>query len=183
MPRSKIVRYQASSPNAKYLGANLKALTDNLKGEVTQPIMQKFNLEQIDPSEWHNAQIHLDALREIEARCTFEELVAVGIKTAEFFPLPPEIDSMEKFLEASPQMAQLFMRDTDPAEGIRVEKLSNTHYRMILNLPLPPCVMYGGTYGMLKRVKKPHQVPVIVITDDSTPYIFDVTWDDGNASR
>jgi hypothetical protein len=174
--RSKIVRYQASTPNAKYLGANLRAFTDNLRLEVRQPILQKFPLEKMVASAWLDAQFYLDMLREIETYCTFEELVAVGIKSVERFPLRPDINSIEIFLDAAADVFQLALRDCSPAEKIRVEKLGSTHYRMIHHLPLPPFLMYGATYGMLKRVKRPDQTPIIVMTNDDTPYVFEVTW-------
>src|SRR5215475_6888670 len=101
MSQSKIVRHKATTSNAQYLGSNLRGFTDNLRADVIQPILEKFNVKEINPEEWMDAQLTLDMLREIEKQFTFEELVAVGMKAAEFVPLPPEIDSIEKLLEFS----------------------------------------------------------------------------------
>src|SRR5262245_44495470 len=114
LAQSNIVRYKASTPNAKYMGRQLGAFTDNIRADVIQPILEKYNIKEINPGEWMSAQIQLDLLREIEAKCTFEELVAVGMKRGELIPLPPEIDSMEKFLQASTPMYKSLVRDVAP---------------------------------------------------------------------
>lgn len=177
VPHSTIVRYQASSPASKYRGVNLKSFTDNLRRDLIEPILAKYNYQEINPGEWMEAQIQLDMLRDIEAQCSFEELVAVGMKSGELFPLPPEIDSLEKFLDAAPRIHQLGLNGASPEERISVEKLGNAHYRLIFNVPVPPFVMYGSTHGLLRRVRKNDQFPVVTIIDNGTPYIFDIAWE------
>ncbi|HEX2620218.1 MAG TPA: hypothetical protein VHL11_08730 [Phototrophicaceae bacterium] len=174
--RSTIVRYKISAPGSKYMGVYLKAFTDNLRADVVQPILAKYNIREINPGAWMEGQIQLDMLRDIEAQCSFEELVAVGMKAGELFALPPEIDSMDKFLEASPIMYEIGLNGASPEERVSVEKLGNAHYRLTYNLPFPPFVMYGSTYGVLKQVKKPDEFPVMTVVEDGTPYIFDITW-------
>lgn len=174
--QSTIVRYKASAPNAKYMGRQLGAFTDNIRADVIQPILEKYNIKDINPGEWMSAQLQLDMLRDIEAQCTFEELVAVGMKRGEFIPLPPEIDAIEKFLERSTPMYLSLVRDVSPDEKVTMEKLGNNYYRLTYHVPFPPFVMYGTTYGILKRLKKQGDSLVITIVDKNTPYIFDIKW-------
>src|SRR5258708_2448515 len=148
--QSPIVRYKASAPNAKYLGVYLQAFTDNLRADVVQPILEKYHIEEINPGEWMDAQLQLDMLRDVEAQCSFEELVALGMKAGELFPLPSEINTLEKFLDLSPQLYQIGLQDASPEEQISVEKPGANHYRLTFNLPFPPFVMYGTTYGVLR---------------------------------
>lgn len=174
--QSTIIRYKASAPHAKYLGIYLRAFTDNLRADVVQPILEKYNIKEINPAEWMDAQVQLDMLYDIETHCKLEELVAVGMKAGELFPLPPEIDTLDKFLELSPQMYQMGLRDTSPEEQVRVEYLDIRHYRLIFNLPFPPFVMYGTTYSVLKRVSRHNQYPIITVLETGTPFIFDIRW-------
>jgi hypothetical protein len=115
-------------------------------------------------------------LRDIEAQCSFEELVAVGLKRGEFLPVPPEIDSMVKFMEVAPQIYLRGLRDTAPEDQISVEKLDINHYRLTYNVPFPPFVMYGSTYGLLRKVQGNDPYPIVTILNDDTPYVFDIKW-------
>lgn len=173
---STIVRYQASTPNAKYLGSNLRGFTDSLNAAVINPILEKYKVKEIIPGEWMDAQLQLDILREIEAEFSYMDLVAVGMKSGEFVPLPPEIDSIEKYLAASPQIAQSVVQNVAPEEKVEIERLSANHYRMILNIPAPPFVMYGYLYGVLRRLRKEDDKLVILTVEEGTPYIFDFRW-------
>lgn len=176
MSPSKIVRYRASAPDAKYLGSNLRVFTENLRSDQIQPILEQFKIKDIVAHEYMDAQLQLDIMREIEMQHSFEELVAVGVKAAELFPLPPEINSIETLLEAAPRIWRVVGQGIAPEETIIVERLGATHYRMIYHLPLPPFVMYGSTYGLMRRVRQKNQIPLIVITTRDTPYIFDIQW-------
>src|SRR5438874_1357068 len=106
VPQSTIVRHKASTPNAKYRGLTLKAFTDNLRADVVRPILEKYNIQEFDLNGWMDAQIQLDIMRDIEANCSFEELVAIGMKIGHNYPLSPEINSIEAFLNVSPALYQ-----------------------------------------------------------------------------
>lgn len=176
MSQTRIVRYQASAPGAAYLASNLLGFTTNLRSDVIDPILDKYNVKEIKPDEWLDAQLQLDMLREIETQFSWEELVAVGMKAAEFVPIPDGMNTIERFLEGCPMLQQAIGHNMSPEEKLVVEQLDTNRYRMTLYLPTPPFVLYGFLYGLVKRVSTPNQYPVIKITDNGTPYVFEFKW-------
>jgi hypothetical protein len=180
MPRpgsqSSIVRHKASAPGAKYRGLTLKAFTDNLRADVVRPILEKYNIQAIDLNGWMDAQTQLDILREIEVECSFEELVAIGIKVGHNYPLTPDVNSIEAFFNFMPTLYQQGRQNCSPEEQATLEKLSDAHFRLKFNVPHPPFLMYGAIYGFMQRLKRTDQDFIITIIDEeTTPYIFDVT--------
>lgn len=170
-----VVRYKASSPDAKVASFSLLAFTANLRAEMIEPILKAHKIESLLQEEWINEQLSLDILRDIETQFTFEELVAVGVKYAQMIPLPPEINSIESAIHAAMTLYQ-FSAPHAPPDAITVEQLGPKHYRIIYNIPSPPFSTYGVAYGILQRVKGPNQHPVLTIADFGTPYIFEVKW-------
>ncbi len=171
----KAVRYQASSPNSKVLGVTLLAFTENLRAEAIKPIVASYHLETIRPDDWIDQQLSLDILREIEQKFSFEELVAVGIKYAEFIPLPPEIDSLEKLISIGDTLYYTTIENAPP-NAVTIQPIGPQHYRLIYNIPSPPFSTYGIVFGLINRVKHPDQFPQVTILDFGTPYVFEVKW-------
>lgn len=175
MTNYRAIRYVASSPETKVLGASVLAFTTNLRAETIKPIVASYHLESIGADDWIDEQITLNILREIEERFSFEELVAVGIKHAEFIPLPPEIDSLEKLLDIGPMLYYTTIHNAPP-NLVTIEAIGPQHYRLIYNIPSPPFSTYGIVFGLINRVKHPDQFPQLTILDFGTPYIFEVKW-------
>lgn len=96
-------KYISSSPNAELLGAALLALVQNINAEEIKPLLARHGLDNIDLMQWYSEQKVLDLLKAIEegtANVT-ENLVAIGMKAIETIPFPPEINSIEAFLNLS----------------------------------------------------------------------------------
>ncbi len=175
MTEYKAVRFVASSPDSKVLGASLLAFTENLRAETIKPIVTSYHLDTIGPEDWIDEQLSLDLLRAIEQNFSFEELVAVGIKYAELIPLPPEIDSLEKLISIGDTLYHSTLLNAPP-NVVTIEKIGPRHYRLIYNIPSPPFSTYGIVFGLINRVKHPGQFPQVTILDFGTPYVFEVKW-------
>ena len=170
------VLYQPSTPEAEYLGGMLLSLTQNLRSDVIQPVLKAHNLEHIEPDKWYPQQPFMDVLREIEQRFTFEELVAIGIKIAQTIPLPPEVNSIETCLNLMDFGHHTTSRNIHAAEGIKIEKVSDTHFRVISNVPAPTFMAYGVLWGYVRRFKKPGENPTVLIIETQIPFVIEVKW-------
>ena len=169
------VRYQASSPDTKVLGASLLIYTTNLRAETIQPILQTYHLETIAPDEWISEQINLNILRDIERHFSFEELVAIGVRAAELMPLPPELDSLEKLVYSADALYHTTVQNAPP-NLVTVEQCGPQHYRLHYNIPVPPFATFGLAHGLMRRVKRPDQHPTLSIIDFDTPYVLEGKW-------
>ena len=170
------VMYQPSTPEAEYLGALLLSLTQNLRAEVMQPLLAAHQLEHIEPDKWYPQGPFMNVLREIERRFTFEELVAVGVSISQQVPLPPEVNSIEACLTLLDFGHQSTSRNIHPEEGIIVEKVSPTHFRVVSNVPAPPFMAYGVIWGYVRRFKKKNESPTLILTETKMPYVIEVKW-------
>jgi hypothetical protein len=153
VPVSTIVRHKATAPNARYRVIYFKAFVENLRADLIQPILKKYSFQDMSKGEWMDAQIQLDILREIEEKYSFEELIAIGMKAGEYTELPPEIDSIEKFLDVSPAIYHAGLQNCSPGEQVSLQKLGSNHYHLKFNVPFAPFVLYGSTYSILKRLR------------------------------
>lgn len=176
MPTYQPVLYQASSPAAEYSGQIAAAFTQNLRADVIKPLLKRHGLENVDPAAWYPQQQILDILRDIEREFTFEELVAVGIKASELVPLPPMINSIETVVQTANLLHQAACRNVQPDETVFTKKLGERHYQLTFNLPSPPFAIYGVLYGLIRRVRKPHEEPHFVFIRRETPTAIDVRW-------
>lgn len=168
--------YQASSPNAEYMGGLVMAFAHNLRADAIQPILAKHGFENIDPTAWYPQQQVLNVFRDIESRFSFEELVAIGMGTAELNPLPPQVNSIEMVVVAADAIYKSGCRNADPAEGMMVNKVGARHYEITYNIPLPPFAIYGVLYGLIRRVKSKNDDPRIHLTRRETPAVMEVKW-------
>ncbi|MBZ0316739.1 MAG: hypothetical protein K8L91_09990 [Anaerolineae bacterium] len=176
MPAYQARLYQASSPDAEYAGQLAAAFTQNLRADVIKPLLQRHGLENVDPAAWYPQQQILDLLRDIEREFTFEELVAVGIKASELVPPPPMINSIEAVVQTANLLHQAACRNVQPDETVFTKKLGERHYQLTFNLPSPPFAIYGVLYGLIRRVRQPHEEPHFVFIRRETPTVIDVRW-------
>ncbi len=176
MSAYKPVFFEPSAPDAEYLGTIVFVFTQNLRADVIQPILKRNGLEDIQPDKWYPQRDYLNALREIEQKHTFEELVAIGMKVSEVIPLPPDIHDIESALYFLDVGLHATSRKIHPEECIKVEKVSPTHFRTINNVPTPPFLAYGTIWGFVRRFKKKGENPTVLLTQKEMPYIIEVKW-------
>ncbi len=170
------VTFEPSSPEAEYYGWIIVAYTQNLRADIIRPVLAKHGLTEVDPHAVYLQRDILVLLKEIAANFTFEELVAVGLKTAELLPLPPEINSLEAVVMAVPMLYKAAVRNIPDEEGVVIEKLNPTHYRLHGNSPLPAFMLYAIVYGLIQRGKQKGQEPFVQLTQQTPPVIIEVRW-------
>ncbi len=168
--------YRASGPEAEYIGALLMSLSQNLRAETIRPVLKKHGLQDFDPMTYYPQQKILDVLQEIEQNFTFEELVAIGIKSTEVMPLPPEVTSLEVAIMGLDLYYKSLCRNTPPEEGITVEWLGPRHARTINNQPTPPFIVYGNIYGVARRFRSKGVEPLVLLTKKETPFEIEIKW-------
>ncbi len=168
--------YQASSPEAEYVGALLLSMTQNLRAETIRPVLSRNGLQDFDPTAYYSQQKILNVLREIEQSFTFEELVAIGIKSTEVMPLPPEVTSLEVAIMGLGAYYKSLCRNIPPEEGITIEWLGERHARTINNQPTPPFIVYGNIYGVAKQFRTENVQPVVLLTKNETPFEIEIRW-------
>lgn len=172
----KAVTYVPSSPDAEYFGWSVLTVTQNLRADIIRPLMEKYGLADVDPNAFYLQGALLAALKEVEQNFTFEELVALGIKTADLLPVPPELNSVEALIAALPVLYKSTCRNIPEEEGVTVEKVHDKHYRLIHNSPLPPFMLYATVFGLVRRVKQKGQNPLVELTQMIPPVIMDIRW-------
>ncbi len=168
--------YQSSRPEAEYLGIILLTLTQNLRADVILPVLKQHNMENIEADKWYPQQLVLNVIRDIERRFTFEELVAIGMRVIEVAPMPPFINTIEAALATLDAGHHATTRYIHPEEGIKIEKVSDTHFRVISNVPTPAFLAYGTVWGMARRFKGKGENPKIYLTQKEIPYVIEVKW-------
>ncbi len=172
-------KYISASPNAEVIGAALLALVKNLHYEETEPLLKRYGLETIEPFTWYPEQKILDLLKEIADGKTnvSENLVAIGMKASETIPLPPEIDTMEKFLTSYGARQTSTSRNT-PA--VLVSKLVAEHHGQVINnTPYPDDLIFGYLWSAAKRLLPPGTTYTVHPQKNADPdeaSTFDVTW-------
>ncbi len=176
MPAYVAELYKASSPEAEFVGTILLSLSQNIRADVIKPVLEKYGLQDLDPMTYYPQQKVLDAMREIEEQFTFEELVAIGVKSTEVMPLPPEVTSLEMAIMGLGPYYKALCRNTPPEEGITVEWLGPRHARTINNQPGPPFIVYGNIYGVARRFRSKGVEPLVLLTKKETPFEIEIKW-------
>lgn len=139
------------------LGVNLMALTQNLQGEETQPVMEKYGLMNPLPDGWYPGQSLLDALNELTQRPNVMfNFVAIGMEIGRICPMPPELDN--------PDIGQVLTAWNDIYQGlhrngnvgtIACEAVGARHYRLVMTDIYPDDFSYGILHGFSKRFLPP----------------------------
>ncbi|HEX2621758.1 MAG TPA: hypothetical protein VHL11_16485 [Phototrophicaceae bacterium] len=173
-------KFKASSPNAETIGQLLLSFFHNLQYKDIEPVLTKYKLDHLEPAEWYPQQLGLDIFKEIAEGGinVSDNLVAIGMKAAEYASFPPETDSIEKVLQS---LGYRGNRNTPPGEGVIPQVFGEGHALVTNNTPYPDDNMFGYLWGLLKRFVPPG-VGFIVSPMDSQKrsadeaLIFELRW-------
>lgn len=167
--------YQASSPQAQVLGANVTALLGTLTDHTLRPLVEEYGFGTIDPEIWYSQQDFLDVIRAVEERLTWEELVAIGMNGANLVDFPMNTP-LEDMLAQLPPAYHYFHHQVSGSEGYSLEH-GDRHMAVVCNVPYPPFVLYGLIHGLIRRfcAADPRRFTVEVVSDRS-PYRIVVEW-------
>lgn len=173
----------ASRPDSLTLGQLALGNIQNIVRDEIEPLLKKYGLEDIQPDQWYPVQNILDLYREISEGNTnvTQNLVAIGKKGAEVGPLPPEINSLDAWLDILPFYYPQVIRNMVDGEGFKVHRIGEHHVHIIDNTPYPEDLMYGYFWGLVARLKPRQNIFVVCVVDNPHPTeepgtVFEVKW-------
>jgi hypothetical protein len=146
--------YVAGSPDAEVIGQIVLSFTENLRADLVKPILPRYGLDNVDPEEWYPHQAWMNVLQDIaesEPEQAGQVFVAFGMKAVEKAVMPPELDTIEKVLNALHAIHHANLRNIPADEGYHVEKKGEGHLWVYQNTPNPDSAIYGFIYGMAQR--------------------------------
>lgn len=159
-------------PETQLTGQTVLSLITNINYQDIETIIEKHGLSQVDPQSWYSLQNVLNVLKEISVASgsTFN-FVGIGVAAAQLATIPPEMENftLEQILQQYSKLYQMRHRGGN-AGSITVEKISDSHLKIIMDTPYPDDVMYGVMYGYARRLL-PAGTRVVVKYDDSQPRV------------
>jgi hypothetical protein len=172
----------ASSPNAEVVGQAVLTLLENINYEQIEPILKKYKLDQIDPERWYPAQTLFNIYREVaEGDNGDENLMAIGVKAAETAVLPPEVTTLEAFLQLIDPAYRMNFRNISDDDSYKVLAMEPGYARVANNTPTPDHAAYGILWGfarMLTGRNSDFRVTALSntneLSDEAT--VFEITW-------
>src|SRR5262245_52275936 len=124
------MRYLTCDPRAETLGVNILAYFENVRDYQTQPMLEKYGLENVKPTDWVPTQTYLDLLNEMnQAPDYMSALVAIGMGIGEIVPVPFEEPKLGQVLEIWDDIYQGLHRGADVGQ-IAFEKEDSNHYKL-----------------------------------------------------
>ena len=140
-------------PQAEFLGVNVTAFANNLRGDQVRPVLERHNLVDLDPYGWYPLANWMNALNEMSMEPDFmSNLVAIGMGIGQVTPVPEDMDepTLEKMLMAWNAIYQGIHRYGDVGE-IVCEKLADKHLRLTFTDMYPDDFSYGIIHGYARR--------------------------------
>ncbi len=157
------------SPDTTVLGAIAVSILGTTRGDELHPYFEKYGLSHYDPQKYYPIEPLMSLVNEIIAERrgmdSMFDLVSLGIANGMSIPLPPEVNTLEKWLNVWESRHPMLYHGSDIGH-IKVEKLGPTHYQARVRWPWEDSVAYGTIYGMCKRFLPPG-TPFTVYYDES----------------
>ncbi len=148
-----MAKYTSFDPNAEIIGQNMMAFINCLQQGNIVPILDKYDLTNIEPDKWYPLQAWLDVLSDIsEKGSAMFDFVSIGMAISESAVLPPEVDKLpfEVLILGLNDTYQMQHRNGD-AGFLEVEKVEDKHIKITVNVPYPDDLEYGVAYGFARR--------------------------------
>jgi hypothetical protein len=158
-------------------GAYLLGIINSMNEEDVKPFRERHGLTEIDPNKWYPASQVVNFYHDIaNAPNGMFNLVAVGINVTQQIEYPPHVKTLADALAVAQQMHHAAWRGGKPSELI-VEMPSERHARLTFhNLPLPPDLVYGICFGLVKRFSPPDTHFYVTQDIKDRVYTYDLTW-------
>ncbi len=165
------MRQLTCPPNLEVMGQNIRAFVENLQGDDTTPIVQKYGLANVDPNGWYPAHDLIEALNEIAANPNSSaNMVAIGMVIGKIVPMPPGLEnpSLGQVLMIWNDLYQFIHRNGDPG-AILCEQVNEKHYKTIHSDLYPDDFSYGIVYGYGRRFLPPGTQYKVFYDPEATP--------------
>jgi hypothetical protein len=177
------IPYVAGSPNAEVTGHAMIAFANNLQAVIIEPILDIFDIHDIDINAWYPHQTWLDILKYIEdnlgddANRAFEAFGKQVVKTA---VMPPDIKTIPDVLHTLHAIHHVNLRHIPDTEGYGIQQISENHYIVYHNTPNPEVAIHAFLLGLAERFKQPNETCSVQPTHNDRPEMarsaYDVKW-------
>jgi hypothetical protein len=172
--------------DTKVLGAVVVSILGASRSENLQPLFEKYNISECEPDQFYPTEPFIEMIDEIvrtrQGLDSMYDFVSLGVANGLSVPLPPEIDTLEKWITIFEDRYPTLYRGSNIGY-VRCEKETEGHYRLHICWPWVDDIAYGMVFGMCKRFLPPdHEFSVYYETppiradfgDDET--VIHVTW-------
>lgn len=99
-----MLEFSVSSPKVEVRGEVLLAFVAGFPHAVQDfgtEILQRNGLPDPKPGQWYNFQAFMDSMKQISEKFGGAMLNRIGQQICNYAKIPPEIDSVEKFMESN----------------------------------------------------------------------------------
>lgn len=171
-------KLKVAHPDAEVHGSIMQAFLDNVKANLVQPLLNKYDLTEIEAEGWYKQQVFLNIYADLAEGKDDESIVAIGMQTMEKTAFPTEITTVYDALNVLPTAYRMTHRNVPEEEGWQIKRLAPTHLQVIFNAPYPDDAAFGYLYVIAKNYKpKTHTFSVRPLphAEDEVSR-FDVKW-------
>jgi hypothetical protein len=174
-----IQKYVATVPDAQVSGAAILALAANIRSQKIRPILEKHGVANVDAARWYPQQTLCDIYRDItsDPDTTYEELVAIGMKTMETVEFPAETNSIEDALQMLPAMYGAIHQHADANEGWQIVRRDDHTLNVVFTSPYSDAAAFGYLFTIANRFKPAGttaSVHVLSGYDEDGPTTFEI---------
>lgn len=146
-------KYKASTPDAKVIGAALKAYETSLTYEDFKHILKEYDLTEINPEKWYPQQLTLDVQKRInDSDGGSQNLVSIGmqiIDNANF----PTMESLEQAVEAFAASYPMNFQEQAEDDLIHAHIIDDSTIEVVNGSPHSDDMIYGYIYALIRRFK------------------------------
>lgn len=148
------MQYKTFGPDAEVLGGAMMAFIESIHYTDFSTILERHNIEKIEPQRWYSQQLWLDVFTDIANQPGgSSNLVSIGMKIVETAPMPPEAAELP-FTDIAMgfnEGAYLTNNRGKDIGGIEAQVVAPGHVVMIDRTPYPDDFVYGAYYALAKR--------------------------------
>jgi hypothetical protein len=149
------MRHLTAPKGLEIMGSMSNTFVENLQSAETRPIFEKYDLVDMDPFAFFQAQRFLDAVNELGQRANLSaNLIAIGMEVGKMMPTPegkpnPTLEDMFRAWNGTYQ--GMHRNHHNDIGGMQVEKISDRHIKMTHTHIYPDDLIYGMTYAYCRR--------------------------------
>ena len=169
--------YIAFEPDTEVVGYHIQGLIGSLVQAEVQPLLDRYQLADVDLAGWYRQQKVLDLFTELESMPTsVVSFVAMGMHNADLFPHPKGI-TLGEVLARLPDDYASGYRNGNPGYLIP-QQITPQHWRVTTWVPYPADFFYGIFYGLTRRFTEADcQVRVEARPVAQHTTLFDIQWE------
>ncbi len=146
------------SPDIEVLGAVVLSVLGTTRLSDLEPYFDRYGIYHYDPEQYYPIapliEMVDDIVRERRGLDSTFDLISLGIANGRTIPLPLDIDSLEKWLNAWAARHPMLYRGTDIGY-IHCDKLGGANFAVHIRWPWSDAVAFGTIYGMCQRFLPP----------------------------